>query len=556
MLNYLISFFLLFFHLLLFFMFLYFLTGGLIFSFKFLFMGVYSFDLMFVFDWISCSFSSFVLLISSVVFVYSVFYMSGDFSVYRYVWILLLFVISMLFLVFSPNIFSLMIGWDGLGLVSFLLVIYYSNFSSLRSGLLTVFTNRLGDLSMMISFFTFFLMTGWGVSSFFFEGSFFLGFFIFLSASTSSAQIPFSSWLPAAMAAPTPVSSLVHSSTLVTAGVYLLIRFYYSLSFFLSSSFFCFMSLITMLFSGLLAFFEMDMKKVVAMSTLSQLGMMMFSISFGEWVLGFFHMICHALFKALLFLSCGGFIFFSQGGQDLRHKGGYLSLTPFFCMMFVFSSLSLCGFPFLSGFYSKDFILESSFGMDWGFMCLFIFFFSCLLSLVYSIRLFIFGLCYFSFLSSSLFMNSEVFSIFFMYLLGSWSMFCGFFFSSFLFIDSFFILTSFLKVLGLLVIFLGSIFYLFFSFIFFSGFLKMLFSDMFFLSWFFGWPITSIINFWGSVSSLDLMWTEFIGPSGFYNFFVVIGDEMVTVEYFSYKMVYVFVGLISSFYIFFIYMCF
>jgi NADH-ubiquinone oxidoreductase chain 5 len=139
----------------------------------------------------------------------------------------------MLCLVFSPNLFSLMIGWDGLGLVSFLLVIYYRNFSSLRSGLLTVFTNRLGDLSIIVSFILFFLRSSMSVTSFYFNSSIYLGIFILLAASTKSAQLPFSSWLPAAMAAPTPVSSLVHSSTLVTAGVYLLIRFYYSLSFYL-----------------------------------------------------------------------------------------------------------------------------------------------------------------------------------------------------------------------------------------------------------------------------------------------------------------------------------
>jgi len=121
----------------------------------------------------------------------------------------------------------------------------------------------------------------------------------------------------------------------------------------------------------------------------------------------------------LLFLRCGGFIFFSFGGQDLRQKGRFLRISPFFSIMFFFSSLSLCGFPFLSGFYSKDLILESSFGLGWGFLCLIIFFFSCMMSLIYRIRLFFYGLSYFRMIISFIIIRRERISVFFIYFLGS-----------------------------------------------------------------------------------------------------------------------------------------
>nr|YP_009535754.1 NADH dehydrogenase subunit 5 [Sperchon plumifer]AYK28784.1 NADH dehydrogenase subunit 5 [Sperchon plumifer] len=555
MLNFYISFFLFSFHLILFIMFMYFMSGGFILSMSFIFFPSYSFDFMFIFDWISCGFSSFVMLISSVVFIYSGFYMEGDLSIRRYLWVLFLFVCSMLLLVFSPNMFSLMVGWDGLGLVSFLLVVYYNNFSSLRSGLLTVLTNRIGDLSMMVSFFFFYAYGSWGLLSFYNDSIIFLGAFVMLAASTKSAQLPFSSWLPAAMAAPTPVSSLVHSSTLVTAGVYLLIRFYYSLSFMLNSLIFCFISLMTMFFSGFLAFFEMDMSKVVAMSTLSQLGMMMFVISLGEWSFGFFHMICHALFKALLFLSCGGFIFYSSGGQDIRQSGGFVSISPFFCIIFIFSSMSLCGFPFLSGFFSKDLILESSFGLGWGLFCIMIFFLSCIFSLVYSLRLFYFGLLYYNFLGCSLLIYSEMSSIYMMYIMGSWSMISGYFLSSMLFLDSFFLVSLNLKSIGLVILIFGIVFYfLGINLNFFISF-KSFFSDMFYISWFSGWPMSKFGSFFGFINSSELLWIEILGPKSFVSFSSFSSLFFNNVDYFLYKMIYVFIGMFFVVFFFMLYIC-
>lgn len=209
---------------------------------------------------------------------------------------------------------------------------------------------------------------------------------VVLAALTKSAQIPFSSWLPAAIAAPTPVSSLVHSSTLVTAGVYLLIRFNFSLGFNLMI-FLLVISCITMFMAGLGANYEFDLKKVIALSTLRQLGLMMRILALGEYILAFFHLLTHALFKALLFM-CAGCIIHNLGGhQDIRFMGGRVSQMPLTCCFFNICNLALCGLPFLSGFYSKDLILEVLSMGYLNFFIYFIFFFSTGLTVCYSARL-------------------------------------------------------------------------------------------------------------------------------------------------------------------------
>lgn len=180
-------------------------------------------------------------------------------------------------------------------------------------------------------------------------------FLVGLAAITKSAQIPFSAWLPAAIAAPTPVSALVHSSTLVTAGVYLLIRFNEVIS---SSKTLFFIRLLTMLLSGLGACLEQDAKKIVALSTLSQLGVIIFSLSVGLWEIAFFHLLSHALFKSLLFICMGIYIHGRVNQQDLRGIGFQYTSIPVVSRYFLVSSLSLSGFPFLSGFYSKDSVVE------------------------------------------------------------------------------------------------------------------------------------------------------------------------------------------------------
>lgn len=541
-LGFIFSLFLFIFHLVFFYMFLVFFSEGFIFSFSFLKMSSLDLDFVFVFDFLSLSFASFVLLISSVVFLYSDYYMMGDIFYKRFLLVLLMFVFSIMFLVFSFRFFSSIVGWDGLGLVSFFLVIYYNNFRSLRSGLLTVLSNRLGDLGMLFSFFFMFLGGGWRFLSFSFFDTFYLSIFIIFAAITKRAQFPFSAWLPAAMAAPTPVSSLVHSSTLVTAGVYLLIRYYYSLRYVLSSFFFCTLSLFTIFFSGLLATFDSDIKKIVAISTLSQLGFIMFAISSGEWILGFFHMVCHALYKSLLFLSCGSFIILGSGNQDLRFKGSISFTSPFFFIIFVFSSFRLFGFPFLTGFFSKDFVLEFSFLGGWGVFYMFILFFSCCFSLAYSLRVFLWGLFFykrifseFSFFS----LNKVIYSIFILFF---WSIFWGGYFGSLVFLDSFFFVFSFFKIFTLLVFLFGFILFCLFTSVFFKSF-SFLVSDFFFLYSFSSFFSSFLVNFWESFSKFDVLWLEFFGPKVFLNF-NFFSYYILKFEGGFWKVMYLFFGVI------------
>nr|URH16548.1 NADH dehydrogenase subunit 5 [Leptomyxotermes doriae] len=351
----------------------------------------------FLFDWMSLLFLGFVFIISSLVILYSDDYMFGDLNIVRFILLVLMFVVSMLFLIISPNIISILLGWDGLGLVSYLLVIYYQNVKSYGAGMLTVLSNRIGDVALLMVIAWMINFGSWSFIYYleFMSNSFemeLISFLVVLAAMTKSAQIPFSSWLPAAMAAPTPVSALVHSSTLVTAGVYLLIRFSPSFNYWLNVVLLL-ISGLTMFMAGLGANFEFDLKSIIALSTLSQLGLMIMTISVGLPGLAFFHLLTHALFKALLFMCAGGVIHSMGDSQDIRFMGGLSVYMPFTSSSLMVSNFALCGMPFLAGFYSKDFILEM-FSMSYvnmfGFLLLF---FSTGLTVCYSFRLFYFVLC-------------------------------------------------------------------------------------------------------------------------------------------------------------------
>nr|YP_009351034.1 NADH dehydrogenase subunit 5 [Planicapritermes planiceps]AQP28422.1 NADH dehydrogenase subunit 5 [Planicapritermes planiceps] len=351
----------------------------------------------FLFDWMSLLFMGFVFIISSLVILYSDDYMFGDLNIVRFIMLVLMFVISMMFLIVSPNIISILLGWDGLGLVSYLLVIYYQNVSSYGAGMLTVLSNRIGDVALLMVIVWMINFGSWSFIYYleFLSGSFemeLISFLVVLAAMTKSAQVPFSSWLPAAMAAPTPVSALVHSSTLVTAGVYLLIRFSPCFNYWLNVILLL-ISGLTMFMAGLGANFEFDLKSIIALSTLSQLGLMIMTISIGLSSLAFFHLLTHALFKALLFMCAGGVIHSMGDSQDIRFMGGLSTYMPFTSSSLMVSNFALCGMPFLAGFYSKDFILEM-FSMSYvnifGFFLLFV---STGLTVCYSFRLFYFVLC-------------------------------------------------------------------------------------------------------------------------------------------------------------------
>nr|YP_010697691.1 NADH dehydrogenase subunit 5 [Hypoderma sinense]WCF76319.1 NADH dehydrogenase subunit 5 [Hypoderma sinense] len=355
-------------------------------------LGSMSIVMTLLFDWMSLLFMSFVLMISSLVILYSEEYMESDFNINRFILLVLMFVFSMMLLIISPNLISILLGWDGLGLVSYCLVIYFQNVKSYSAGMLTVLSNRIGDVALLLAIAW---MLNYGSWSYIYyldvmSGNlemFIIGLLVLLAAMTKSAQIPFSSWLPAAMAAPTPVSALVHSSTLVTAGVYLLIRFNILMEFSFISNLLLLMSGLTMFMSGLGANYEFDLKKVIALSTLSQLGMMMSILSMGFYKLAFFHLLTHALFKALLFLCAGSIIHSMGDNQDIRYMGS-LSLTmPFTSSCFYVSNLALCGMPFLAGFYSKDLILEMVSLSYLNFLSFFLYFFSTGLTACYSFRL-------------------------------------------------------------------------------------------------------------------------------------------------------------------------
>nr|UFP05416.1 NADH dehydrogenase subunit 5 [Sucra jujuba] len=343
-------------------------------------------------DWMSLLFMMFVCLISSVVIYYSKSYMSSELNLMRFIILVLLFVFSMILLIISPNMISILLGWDGLGLVSYCLVIYYQNLKSYNAGMLTVLSNRIGDvlILMIISW-----MMNFGSWNYIFYLEFmkndycmiYIGVMIILAAMTKSAQIPFSSWLPAAMAAPTPVSALVHSSTLVTAGVYLLIRFNLLLIDTLFFKFLLLISSLTMFMAGISANYEFDLKKIIALSTLSQLGLMMSILSMGMPLLAFFHLLTHAMFKALLFMCAGVIIHLMNDMQDIRFMGGISLYIPMTCLCMNVSNMALCGVPFLAGFYSKDLILEMVSFSNFNFLIFFLYYISTGLTMYYTIRL-------------------------------------------------------------------------------------------------------------------------------------------------------------------------
>nr|AXA45358.1 NADH dehydrogenase subunit 5 [Toxicochlespira sp. MNHN IM 2013-9841] len=346
-------------------------------------------EFMIIFDSVSLSFSNVVCFISASVMLFSSSYMSHDPFLKRFTWLVILFVFSMNLLVFIPSLPALLLGWDGLGIVSFALVIYYQNMKSLGAGMITVLANRIGDVMILISIGLLVLQGHWFIMSMWdFYMSSMVGFTIMIASMTKSAQIPFSSWLPAAMAAPTPVSALVHSSTLVTAGVFLLIRFFpflENIHGFKSSL--LFISVLTLLMAGIGANYENDLKKIIALSTLSQLGVMMMSLALGMPNLALYHLYTHALFKALLFLCAGMIIHNSSNTQDIRHMGLLFSQLPLTIMCMNIANLSLCGAPFLSGFYSKDLILETSLNNPTSFMMIILIFMATGMTSAYSMRL-------------------------------------------------------------------------------------------------------------------------------------------------------------------------
>lgn len=473
--------------------------------------NVFDGELRFIilFDLLSICFLSVVIVISIVVYCYSFFYIADLFEL-RFCLLVLVFLFSMFLLILFPTLYGLVVGWDGLGVRSFLLVIYYNNISSLRSGVVTIYVNRFGDVLLILSFLYLYCFNEFTRAFLLnYKISFCFMLFILLSGITKRAQLPFCSWLPAAISAPTPVSSLVHSSTLVTAGIFLLMRFYYFLGYSINVFILKFLSLSTSLLAGLVACWEIDLKKVVAISTLAQLGIIIYSISIPEIGYCYYHLVSHALFKSLIFLCCGLIIALMCGRQDLRFMGAKYTLVSFITLILIYRVLRLCGFPFLRGFFSKDVLLEMAFFKGEYVFYLLIFYISCVFSIIYSFNLLslsFFRTCKGFFIGTIYFTNYFVFLLLFFL-----SIIYGYFFFIFLFDSEVYVFISGWKIIGLIL----------FIFVVLRNYLtsakyNVIITELFFMNWFFGRRLRKLLKSADSFFNIgDINWLELVGPRGF-----------------------------------------
>ena len=319
-----------------------------------------------------------VTFVSALVHIYSIGYMSHDPHKPRFMSYLSLFTFSMLALVVSDNFLQLFFGWEGVGLCSYLLIgFWYKKDSANNAAIKAFIVNRIGDFGLAIAIFLIFLFFGtinfeeiFQVTNLYAEKKLvFFGFelnlitlicvFLFIGAMGKSAQFLLHTWLPDAMEGPTPVSALIHAATMVTAGVFLVVRcspiFEYSQA---ALNLVAIVGMITALFAASVALVQNDIKKIVAYSTCSQLGYMFFAAGVGAYHVAMFHLFTHAFFKALLFLGAGSVIHAFKDEQDIRKMGGVRKKLPFTYIFMLIGTLALTGFPFLSGFYSKDAIIE------------------------------------------------------------------------------------------------------------------------------------------------------------------------------------------------------
>ena len=335
----------------------------------------------FLFDSLTVSMGFLVTSVSLIVHIYSTVYMSHDPHQCRFMSYISLFTFFMLLLLSSDNFILLFLGWEGVGLCSYLLInFWFTRLQANKSALKAMVVNRVGDLGLALGIACIFLIFktvdfaivfslipyACNLKLFFLFFNFgivdLVCFLFFVGAVGKSAQIGLHSWLPDAMEGPTPVSALIHAATMVTAGVFLIVRC--SPIFEYSQSILFFIALwgaITTFFSGTIGVFQNDLKKVIAYSTCSQLGYMVFACGLSNYSVSIFHVLNHGYFKALLFLSAGSVIHALHNEQDMRKMGGLLQALPFTYVTFFIGSFALMGVPFLTGFYSKDVILEISY---------------------------------------------------------------------------------------------------------------------------------------------------------------------------------------------------
>jgi NADH-ubiquinone oxidoreductase chain 5 len=326
----------------------------------------------FQFDSLTVSMLIPVLIISSLVHIYSISYMSSDPHIQRFFSYLSLFTFMMIILVTANNYLLMFVGWEGVGVCSYLLVsFWFTRIAANQSSMSAFLTNRVGDCFLTIGMFTIL----WALGNLDYATVFSLapymnndviliiGICLLIGAMAKSSQVGLHVWLPMAMEGPTPVSALIHAATMVTAGVYLLMRSSPLIEYSSTLLLLClWLGAITTVFSSLIGLFQQDIKKVIAYSTMSQLGMMVIAIGLSSYNIALFHLINHAFYKALLFLGAGSVIHAVSDNQDFRKFGGLISYLPLTYSVMLIASLSLVAFPFMTGFYSKDFILESAYG--------------------------------------------------------------------------------------------------------------------------------------------------------------------------------------------------
>ena len=337
-------------------------------------------DWSFCFDSLTCVMLVIVTFISSLVHLYSTEYMEHDPHLPRFMSYLSLFTFFMLILVTANNFLQMFVGWEGVGVSSYLLInFWFTRIQANKSAIKAMLVNRIGDFFLLLAIFTLFvtfntlnydvifsiapLFVSYTLNIFGYHIGLIdiICIFIFLGAMGKSAQIGLHTWLPDAMEGPTPVSALIHAATMVTAGVFLVIRSSYLFEYSpIALSFVTVVGSMTAFFAASTGLFQNDMKRVIAYSTCSQLGYMVFACGLSSYEVSLFHLSNHAFFKALLFLGAGAVIHALSDEQDMRKMGGLKNLLPFSYAISLIGSLALVGFPFLAGFYSKDVILELS----------------------------------------------------------------------------------------------------------------------------------------------------------------------------------------------------